>query len=323
MEFPGAPSTIDLAAIQTAGFDVFGLPLQANALTMSYRKDLFNDATEQANFQKANGQPLAVPQTWDDFVKVAQFFTRPAKRLYGTTLMPGTGDWATDDFKSLLAGFGGYGKMVDDQFNRRFNSPEGVAALSFYSDLINKYKVCPPGVTSFSWDEASSAFASGLTAMSMNYHSETLNSTVKAGEVGYAVIPKKTAIGPHFGTWMLSVNKYSQNKAWAYKAIVWITAAAQQIKMLSTQLHPSRKSVYENAKTNPAATQFGNFYDVLGQSLALGNGRPRLQNYGDVDQIIYTMVNNVATGAAQPQAALTKADADVLAALKKAGYSAS
>lgn len=322
MEYPGDTSKIDLAGVLGAGFDVYGLPLQANALTMSYRKDLFSDPAEQSGFQAKYGKPLAVPQTWDDFVTVAQWFTRPEKRLYGTTLMPGTGDWATDDFKTLLAGFGGYGKMVDDQFKRRFNSPEGAAALSFYSDLINKYKVTPPGVTSFSWDEASAAFVSGLTAMSMNYHSEQLSSKLQ-GEVAYALVPKKVTIGPHFGTWMLSVNKFSKNKEWAYKAIVWLTAAAQQTKMLSTQLHPSRVSVYQNAKTDPNATQFGNFYDILGQSLAVGIGRPRLTNYGDVDQIIYTMVNNVATGAAQPQDALTKADADVLAALKKAGYPAS
>jgi multiple sugar transport system substrate-binding protein len=321
LEFPGTPTTVDAAAITAAGFDVFGLPLQANVLTMSYRKDLFNDTKEQSDFQAKYGKALGVPQTWDDFVQVAQFFTRPAKRLYGTTLMPGTGDWATDDFKSLLAAYGGYGKMVDDQFKRRFNGPEGVAALTFYADLINKYKVTPPGVTSFSWDEASAAFVSGLTAMSMNYHSEKLSSTLQ-GEVAYAVVPKKVSVGPHFGTWMLSVNKFSKNKEWAYQAIVWLTAAAQQTKMLATQLHPSRKSVYDAAKTDPNATQFGNFYDILGQSLAVGIGRPRLTNYGDVDNMIYTAVNNVATGAATPQDALTKADGLVLDALKKAGYPA-
>jgi hypothetical protein len=38
--------------------------------------------------------------------------------------------------------------------------------------------------------------------------------------------------------------------------------------------------------------------------------------------MIYTAVNNVATGAATPQDALTKADGLVLDALKKAGYPA-
>ena len=30
--------------------------------------------------------------------------------------MPGNGDWATDDFKTLLAAWGGNGYMVSDDF---------------------------------------------------------------------------------------------------------------------------------------------------------------------------------------------------------------
>ena len=286
LEFPGDQSVIDVAAIKDAGFDIYGLPLQANALTMSYRVDLFENPDEQAAFEAEYGRPLTVPATWDEFIEVATFFTRPDENLYGTTLMAGSGDWATDDFKTLLAGFGGNGKMVDDTFARAFNSPEGEAALQLYQDLINVHQVTPPGVTSFSWDEASAAFVAGLTAMSMNYHSEVLAPDI-AGSVSYALVPAGPdgARGPHFGTWMLSVNKFSENKACAWQAIQWLTSPDTQVKMLATQLHPSRISVYEAAATDPVTSQFGNFYDVLGESLAVGVGRPRLINYGEVDEI--------------------------------------
>ncbi|MDQ6794496.1 MAG: extracellular solute-binding protein [Chloroflexota bacterium] len=321
LEFTGSADKVDVAAIKSAGFEIYGLPIQANALTLTYRKDLFENPTEQAAFKAKYGRDLAVPKTWDDFTDVASFFTRPAARLYGTTLMAGTGDWSTDDFKTLLAGFGGNGKMVDGQFKRVFNSPEGIAALTYYSDLINKHKVTPPGVTSFSWDEAGSTYASGLTAMSMNYHNAKLNAGL-AGATAYAQIPAGVATGPHFGTWMLSVNSFSKNKEWAYKAIEWFTSSAVQTKMLATQLHPTRRSVYEAAKTSPDVASFGNYYDILGKSLAVGVGRPRLTNYGEVDQIIWTAVNNVATGAATPTDALKDADAKVLDALKKVPYPA-
>ena len=145
LEFPGDQSVIDVQAIEDAGFDIFGLPLQANALTMSYRSDLFGDPDEQAAFEAEYGRPLTVPETWDEFVEVAQFFTRPDENLYGTTLMAGSGDWATDDFKTLLAGFGGNGKMVNDQFERVFNGPEGEQALQLYQDLINDLRGHPSG----------------------------------------------------------------------------------------------------------------------------------------------------------------------------------
>jgi len=318
LQFP-AQEAVDLAAIAAEGFDVFGLPLQSNALTLAYRKDLFENPAEMEAFKTQYGRDLAAPDTWDQFLEVAKFFTRPDQRLYGTTLMAGNGDWATDDFKTLLAAWGGNGYMIGDEFTIDFNGPEGIAALTYYADLINTHKVTPPGVTSFSWDTASSTFASGLTAMSMNYHSEVLNPGVE-GEIAYALVPQQVTRGPHFGTWMLSVNKFGENKEWAYRTAAWFTSAASQIKMLQTQLHPSRASVYEAAKTDPGALAFGNFYEVLGQSLAVGVGRPRLTNYGAVDKEIWVAVNQAASGSKTPEEALAEAAEKVTALLKQEGY---
>jgi multiple sugar transport system substrate-binding protein len=321
LHYPDAHATIDIPAIKSKGYDVFGLPIQANVLTMSYRKDLFDSAKEKEAYKQKTGKELVPPKTWDDFVSVATFFTRPSERLYGTTLMAGSGDWATDDFKTLLACFGGDGHLVGDQFNRAFADSHGVAALTFYQDLINKHKVTPPGTTSASWDTVTSSFGSGLTAMSMNYHQETLAKNVK-GTIGYALVPKKAAYGPHFGTWMLSVNAFGKNKPWAYKALVWLTAAHQQERMLTTQLHPTRKSVYAKAAADSSITkQFGNFYKVLGDSLAVGVGRPRLTNYGDVDNAVFVAVNNAARGGSV-DAQLKKADQQVTKLLRQAGYPA-
>ncbi|MCA1599252.1 MAG: extracellular solute-binding protein, partial [Chloroflexi bacterium] len=316
--FSGA-SAIDVAAIKRAGFDIFGLPIQANALTMSYRKDLFDNAANKAAFKKKYGATLRAPATWGEFTRVAQFFTQPSQRLYGTTLMPGNGDWATDDFKSLVAAWGGNGHLVNDKFQPVFYSPQGIAALTYYVDLINKYKVTPAGVTAFSWDDAASTFGAGLTAMSMNYHTVALNANVK-GQIDYAMAPKQVAYGPHFGTWMLSVNPYSKNTEWAYRGIEWLTSQAAQTTMLQTQLHPTRHSVYKAALTEPATRKFGSFYKVLEQSLSVGVGRPRLKNYADVDHAVWVAVNNAARGSATPKAALQSAAAQVTTLLRQAGY---
>ena len=230
---------VDPAAIKAGGFDIFGLPMQANALTLAYRKDLFDDPANQKAYKEKTGKDLAPPKDWDEFTAIAQFFTDPSKRRWGTTLMAGAGDWATDDFKTLLAGFGGDGHLVNDKFEPTFDSPEGVAALTFYADLINGKKVTPPGTTSASWDNVATSFSDGLTAMTMNYHDLSLSPSVK-GSVAYAVIPMGKSIGPHFGTWMLSVNSFSKNKEWAYRAIQWFTSAATQTKALAHQLHPTR-----------------------------------------------------------------------------------
>ena len=311
--------TVDPAKIKADGFDIYGLPIQSNVLTMAYRKDLFEDAALKSAYKAKFGKDLAPPETWDELAQVAEFMTDPAKRRWGTTLMAGAGDWATDDFKTLLASFGGDGHLVSDTFEPVFNSPEGFKALTYYAGLIAK-KVVPPGTTSASWDTAATSFGSGLAAISMNYHSESLNPTVK-GEIAYAMAPKGTTRGPHFGTWMLSVNSYSKNKDWAFRAIKWFTSRETQTKALAQQLHPTRLSVYAAAAKDPAITEkFGNFYDILGKSLQVGVGRPRLTNYADVDRTVWVAVNNAARGAATPEAALKGAADEVSKLLAQAGY---
>jgi multiple sugar transport system substrate-binding protein len=310
--YPNPATASDVAAVASQGFDIYGMPLQANAMVMGYRQDLFDDPAEKAAFQQRFGRPLTVPRTWDEYDQVAQFFTRPQQKLYGTTMMAGVGDWATDDFKSLLAGFGGNGQMINPDLSLAFTGPAGEQALTYYHKLITEQKVVPPGTTAASWDEAASSFDSGLAAMTFNYHSLTLDPAV-GGSIGYAPVPTGKARGPHFGTWMLALNKYGQNKAWAYRAVTWLTAADQQKAMTADGLHPSRTSVYASLKGN-------DFYDALGESLAEGVGRPRLTNYTEVSRAIAVAVNTAASGEATPRQALDRAGDDVNRLLRAAGY---
>jgi multiple sugar transport system substrate-binding protein len=157
--------------------------------------------------------------------------------------------------------------------------------------------------------------------MAMNYHDMRLDPSVR-GEVAYAMVPKKVTYGPHFGTWMLSVNKFSKNKEWAYRAVAWLTGSDAQMKMLEKQLHPSRVSVYKAAAGNPTLEKdFANFYDILGKSLAAGVGRARLTDYFDVSKVIAVSVNNAGTGSQTPKAALDGAVPQIEDMLRQAGYS--
>jgi multiple sugar transport system substrate-binding protein len=319
---PPAMDTIDVDKITNAGFDIYGLPIQSNVLTLAYRYELFNNPSEKATYKAKYGKDLEVPKTWQEFRDVAKFFTRPDKNLYGTTLMAGSGEWIFCDFKSFLASYSG--KVLDDQNKPVFNSPEGIAAANFYNDLINKDKVTPPGTTTFSWDEAATTFATGRTAMTMNYHTLTLQPAVN-GKISYALVPGtekdgKMTYGPHFGTWQLSLNKFGTHQPDAYRFIEWLTSSKTQQEMLKEQLHPTRRSVYEAAKNNKNLAQFENFYDVLGKSLEVGVGRPRISNYTEVSKAVQVSVNNLVTGKGDAKSNLDDAAKNVTQLLTQAGY---
>lgn len=318
-QFPNQADPASAEAITGENFDVYGLPIQSNVSVMAYRKDLFEDPEQKASFQEENGRELTVPKTWEEYAEVAEFFTQPDNDLYGTTVMAGVGEWATTDFKTLLASFGGDGHMVSDDLNMAFNSPEGVEALTYYEDLIASGAV-PPGSTSASWEETATSFDNGLTAMTTNFHALELADNVEGGEIAYAPVPQAEAAGPHFGSWMLSINKNSENKDWAYQAISWLTSSATQLAMTEDQLHPSRTSVYEDVESAGADPAEAAFYDTLGASLEVGVGRPRVTNYTEISREIAVAVNRAAAGDAEPEAALSEAADRVTALLQQAGY---
>jgi multiple sugar transport system substrate-binding protein len=111
---------------------------------------------------------------------------------------------------------------------------------------------------------------------------------------------------------MLSVNKASKQKDWAYRAVAWLTSAKAQEKMVAKSLHPTRVSVYASVGKDPAVQQrSANFYEVLGESLKVGVGRARLKNYFDVSNKVAVAVNQAASGRSAPAAALSKASSEV------------
>jgi len=70
----------------------WGFPQEGDTIVLYVRKDMLEDPAEQKAFQQKYGKPL--PQTFEDFEamnmdefeKVAEFFTRPDKGLYGTAM---------------------------------------------------------------------------------------------------------------------------------------------------------------------------------------------------------------------------------------------
>lgn len=62
----------------------YGFVTDGNVMATGIRKDLFENADERKRFADKHGKPLKWPETWDDYLEVAQFFTR-APDLYGVS----------------------------------------------------------------------------------------------------------------------------------------------------------------------------------------------------------------------------------------------
>ncbi|WP_230875905.1 ABC transporter substrate-binding protein [Paenibacillus validus] len=324
---PPQMNEINLDQIVSSGFDIWSLPIQSNVLTVSYRKDLFKDPKNMEAFKKQYNRELAVPQTLDEYLDIAKFFTRDTNNdgkidLYGTTLMGKKHEANFVDFKSFLSDFGG--SIFDANLKPVFNDEKGVKALETYGSWINQHKVTPPGVLTYTWDEVATVFGSGQVAMGMNYHDMKLDPKVKGGETGYFVFPGvdnggNVVRGPHFGSWGVGISKYSKNKQASYELAEYLTSPEVQKGYLKFNQHVTRKSAYDAAKSlsDPLLKEY---YQVLGSSLSVGVGRPRITNYDQVSEAVQIVVNDYLSGKKDAKTALNEGAKQVETLMKQAGY---
>ena len=143
-------------------------PTEGDADGWAYRKDLFEDPDEMAAFEEEYGYPLAVPEDYDQFMDIANFFTRPDDGLYGVAI------YGQNGYDSMVMGventmFAWGADWKDDSFNVQgvVNSDRAVEALDAYKQM---WDCCsPPGMASAFFNETNDAFISGQAAMAMNF----------------------------------------------------------------------------------------------------------------------------------------------------------
>jgi ABC-type glycerol-3-phosphate transport system substrate-binding protein len=126
-------------AIDTFRFDgkTYAFPSEGDTAWIFYRKDLL----------EANG--IKVPETWDEYLAAAKKLNNPPE-IYGAVI-GAKPDEALWDFMHYLFSFGG--DILDKDFKPIINNEAGVAALTFYTDLLRKEKVVPPDVNTYGYNE--------------------------------------------------------------------------------------------------------------------------------------------------------------------------
>ncbi len=163
------PATLTYYGEYPAGSGTYwAYPTEGDANGWSYRKDLFEDPKEMEAFKAEYGYDLAVPTTYEQFMDIAKFFTRPDQGLYGVAAYTQKDyDGMTMGVENAMFPYGGEWFGPGYQVMGVVNSPENVAAVQFYKDL---YDCCQaPGLSNAFFTETNDAMISGQVAMSMNY----------------------------------------------------------------------------------------------------------------------------------------------------------
>ncbi len=244
---------LDLFTTQYGGH-YYALGMDNDALVLFYRKDLLEDPNEQAVFEARYGRPLRLPETWEEFDLITEFFDRPEQGLRGAHLYL-TRQFAYTSWAPRFIAKGGiyFDPLTMDP---RIDTPEGVEALK---EVLALQKHMFPETYTGDWSAAYTFFPEGkvfwtIAWASLGHWASDPETSKIAGKVGFAQLPGEYHEGelyratPHVVGWSLSVSRYGKAPEAAYLIAQWLNSpsvSAQCITRTGT-LDPFRLNHFKD-----------------------------------------------------------------------------
>ncbi len=227
-EYPAGWSNSLLSAQQYAD-GVAGLPFHDGPECLIYRKDLFEDANEQQAYHQQYGKPLQVPQTWEDFQTVAQFFNRPEQNLYGT-VFAGYPDGHNTVFDFVLQLWTRGGELTDASGEINIDTQQAAKGLQYYRQLFLDTSAVHPESQNYESVAMGMAFARGEAAMMVNWFGfasmcEVIAESTVKGKVDITRLPCQTGSSSASLNvyWLYTVGSGSRHKQVAYDFLRFAT----------------------------------------------------------------------------------------------------
>ncbi|MDE0533295.1 MAG: sugar ABC transporter substrate-binding protein [Albidovulum sp.] len=253
----------------------YGFPDDGDVLVLYYRRDLFEDPENMAEFKAKHGYDLGPPKTWQQFNEIGQFITdKYAPDIYGAGMLrqPGNAQYLFQE-RFRVEG----GKFFDSEtMEATINSEAGVKV---FTEMVEANKFMPPGVEQWGFIEAFNAFLAGDIAMTISWPpvgrwaagygkgTEALAwipETQVADKIGYALPPGGTpelAVG-----FSLAVASGSENKEAAYLFIQWMNSeeiSLQRVQLPFALRDPFRDSHFTSEEYRSRWPNAGDYLDTL------------------------------------------------------------
>jgi len=246
----------------------WAIPMQGDAMGWAYRKDLFEDPKEKADFKEKYGYELGVPESWEEIRDIAEFFHRPDEKLYGVGLDTSKDyDTITMGVQNVFFSMGGdYG---DENYRVKgiLNSEKSVKGLEFFKEL---YKFTPPNWGNAPYGASADAFLNGNVALVNTYFAAML-SLRDNEDIPYEIAFFPNPTGPHgddftaLGGQGLSLIAYSKNKEAALKFMEWFVREENQKRWAELGGFPCD----ENVLTSEGFIQKSSFNEALSKSMVM------------------------------------------------------
>ncbi|HEX9758194.1 MAG TPA: ABC transporter substrate-binding protein [Nitrospiria bacterium] len=290
--FPGPMEAV------TMEDQVYAIPWYIDAGILYYRKDLLDKHRLQA------------PTTWEGLVDTAQTILAQEEDPHLKGFV-----WQGKQYEGLVCNILEYvwsagGNVLDGKGRVILDSPEAEQALTFTKDLIERFAVSPPWVTTADEEATRRIFGEGRAVFMRNWPYawnifQKEESPIR-GKVGVSVLPHfpGQSSAATLGGWQLGVNKFSRHPKEAEALVQFLTSPEVQRWMaIEIGYKPPRRALYQDQVM--IATQ--PFITGLFEIFETARPRPVSPYYLMLSQVMQPEFSAALVGLKEPKAALKNA----------------
>ena len=277
-----------LLRLQQFGDEALGLPYHCGPECLIYRTDMFGDETLRKVYYAKYGYELDVPQTWAEFIRVAEFMNRPERRLYGTAFAAGPDGYSMVRDVCLQLWTRG-GELFDADDKLQLDTPEMIETLTFLRAALSNKSAVHPQCREFDSIGLRKAFADGEVVMMIGRFDvaaacETYKQSKVNGTIAVAAVPHGD--GGHSESlacyWLLCVASGSPHKQTAYDfARHCISKAADRQRALDGAVG-CRRSTWSDAEVLEAVPFYGQMAGLHESARQL----PRRTDWAEIAELI-------------------------------------
>ena len=290
---------------------VYGVSANSCIMFFAYRKDIFDNAEEQAAFKAKYGYDLAVPLNWNTYRDIAEFFTRKAgetlmgekisQDFYGVSMSGKRHDATTCEWLNYAWSFGG--GVFDENGNVIIGNDKNVAALEYYKNLE---PFAPPGIANKTWDEQTTDMQQGIAAMAIIFNDcvpaiEDPEESRVVGKMAYGAIPVGEKPVAHYGAWSYFIPTKSKSPEAAWVFLQWFNTPEVQKVLAMDGAFPNLVSTYNDPDLNALP-----YWKATMDAYEISTTRPRIPEWNAMNEELMLQISNALTGQITPANALAE-----------------
>ena len=302
------PALLDIGS--TVDGATYYIPMFPYPMGLIYREDLLNDEPLRAAYLEKTGAELALPDSVEGYVEMAESISGIAADLYGAAMQAQQVDPIVMEFCNFLYGLGG-SYYTEDMSAAAINDEIGVQAAELYARCVNN--AAQPGAAGADLNDTLATFSQGRAFSMISYmfmlsvFNDDDASTVK----GAATITAMPGGHGLTGSWSWGLPVSSPNPDAGWEFITWVESPEIAMRRALAGGVPAQEAPYENE-------EFLAEYPWMPQAkemIASGEGLPAVTKQAQLVEIMGRHLSEVVAGGVTAQEGMDAAAEELLTLL--------